>query len=182
MSRIKKQGVYVISGGPGTGKTTTINALRKKGFEILKEAARRVAEEKFPGKSVKEINAKKFQEEIFNYQKRKLENIDVRGRIIFSDRGLGDTLTYYKLRVGEIPKEMVEYAKKFRYSGIFILEPLSFYFQDNLRQEDRKEAEIIHKSIIKTYEELGYKLIFVPVMSVNKRVKFILSKINKEIF
>jgi len=118
---------------------------------------------------------------------------------------LGDTLTYYRLRVGEIPEETLKFAKKFRYSGIFILEPLSFYAKDNLRQEDRKEAEIIHKSIIKTYEELlrqedrkeaeiihksiiktyeelGYKLIFVPVMSVNKRVKFILSKINKEIF
>ncbi len=177
MPEIKKQGIYVISGGPGTGKTTTINALKKAGFKILEEAARKVAEEKFPGKSVKEINAKKFQEEIFNYQKRKLENIDIGEWIIFSDRGLGDTLTYHKLRVGEIPKEMVEYAKKFRYSGIFILEPLSFYFQDNLRQEDEREAKKIHKSIIKTYEELGYKPTFVPAMSVKDRVKFIKEKV-----
>ena len=68
MSWTKKQGVYVISGGPGTGKTTIINSLKTEGFRVLEEAARKVAEEKFPGKSVKEINAKKFQEEIFNYQ------------------------------------------------------------------------------------------------------------------
>jgi len=63
--------IYVISGGPGTGKTTTIKALKKAGFKILKEAARKVAEEKFPGKNIKEINPKTFQEE---YLKNKESN------------------------------------------------------------------------------------------------------------
>jgi len=181
MSWIKKQSVYVISGGPGTGKTTTINALKTEGFRVLEEAARKVAEEKFPGKNIKEINPKLFQEEIFKKQRKQLSKIKNEDGIIFSDRGLGDTLAYYRLRVGEIPKEMLKYTRKFRYSGIFILEPLPFYAKDGLRQEDKEEAELVHKEIIKTYEELGYKPIFVPAMSVDERIRFIKKKIMEKV-
>ena len=171
-------GVYVISGGPGVGKTTIIESLRKRGFKVLEEAARTVAREKFPGKTIKEIDPKKFQNEIFRFQARLLFSHKNK-EIVFSDRGLGDTIAYYKLRVGKVPKEVLDFAMRFRYSGIFILDFLLSYFKDNLRQEDEEEAKKIHGEIINIYRKLGYKPVLVPSMSVEKRVNFILSKINK---
>ena len=58
--------IFVISGGPGVGKTTIIDELEKLKYNTIPEAARIVAEsdERFAGKSVNEINHKKFQEKI----------------------------------------------------------------------------------------------------------------------
>lgn len=174
--------IYVISGGPGTGKTSTINELEKRGYKILKEAAREVSQKdkKFKGKSILEINKKDFQDAIFEFQVKQIGQLKKLNKkeIIFSDRGFGDTLTYYKLDGLQTPKEKFDYAKKFRYEKIFILDFLNFYEQDNLRKESRKGAEKIHAGIIKTYKELEYKIINVPFISVEKRVEFILNKIS----
>ena len=172
--------IYVISGGPATGKTSVINELEKKGYKVLKEAAREVSlkDKRFQGKSTKEINKKEFQEAIFELQMKEIEKLKDNKEVIFSDRGLGDTLAYYVVNKLRVPKYQDIYAKKFRYAGVFILEPLDFYKQDELRQESKTEAEKIHKTIAETYELLGYYAINILFMSVEERVEFIISKIN----
>jgi predicted ATPase len=98
--------------------------------------------------------------------------------IVFTDRGLGDTLAYCRVRKLKVSKEMLDYTKKFKYAGVFVLDFLDNYVRDTLRQESKEEQEKIHEMIIETYKELGYKPIIVPFMSVEERVRFILSKIN----
>ncbi|MDO8516978.1 MAG: ATP-binding protein [Nanoarchaeota archaeon] len=173
--------IYVISGGPGTGKTATINKLRKE-FKILPETARKVAnkDKRFIGKSIKQINMKDFQNAIFLHQKKTIEKLkkykpSTNNSIIFSDRGLGDTIAYYKINNLEIPQEVLEYAKNFRYDEIFILDFLNFYAQDELRQENKEEQKKIHETIIKTYEELGYKPIIIPFSTIKNRTNIIKS-------
>ncbi len=170
--------VYAISGGPSVGKTTIINEFKRQEYKTLREAARQVAEtdKRFIGKSVKETNKQDFQDAIFQFQKKMLENIK-KGEI-FSDRGLGDTIAYYKLYKLKIPQELVDFAKRFRYARVFILDFLNFYKPDSLRQENEEEQKKIHEEIIKAYEELGYEIIKVPFMSVQDRVSFIKAKIS----
>lgn len=206
--------IFVISGGPGVGKTSVINELEKRGFKILKEAAREIIlrDKRFREKSIIEINKKDFQDAILDFQIKQIkeleknkkennrrnnkininsENDDKFGNvlrnndkrkheIVFSDRGLGDTLAYYKLNGLEIPKEKLDKVKKIRYEKIFILDFLDFYEHDDLRKESKEEQKKIHNEIIKMYEKLGHKskIITVPFMSVEKRAEFILSKIN----
>lgn len=172
--------LFIISGGPGTGKTSIINELSKK-FKVLPEAAREVGDNDphFKGKSIKEINPFDFQKAIFDFQKNEFTNIkDKNHKIVFSDRGFGDTLAYYKFHNLKIPKDELDYAKKFRYSEVFILDFLNFYEKDALRQENNREQKKIHKLIVDVYKKLGYNPITVPFMSISERVDFILSKIN----
>ena len=63
--------VYTISGGPGFGKTSVINELRKRGYRVLGEASRKVSntDQRFIGKSILEVNKKDFQNAIFDFQK-----------------------------------------------------------------------------------------------------------------
>jgi predicted ATPase len=170
--------IYVISGGPGTGKTSVINELEKE-FKILKEPAREVGNTdlRFKGKSVKETDLLEFQDAIFEFQKKHLKKLKEKNGIIFSDRGLGDTITYYKMHKLRIPEEAEKYAQKFRYSGIFVLDPLNFYKKDSFRRENKQEQKKIHNLIIKTYNDLGYKIIFVPFMPVEERVNFIKNRL-----
>ena len=172
--------IFVVSGGPGTGKTCTLNELQKD-FRIIPESARAVAESdpRFIGKSIKEINQKDFQEAIFNYERKQFKSVKDE-EIVFSDRGLGDTLAYREIHKLGIPKRMLDFAMKFRYSAIFMLDPLKNYEQDSLRMETKEEADAIHAKITKMYEELGYRIIMVPVLSVKERAKFIRAKINSK--
>ncbi len=166
--------IYFISGGPCTGKTAVINQLQKQGYEIIPEVARQIAAEKFAGKSVKEIDRKLFQDEIFKMQKKLFEGPNSKDGCVFSDRGFGDTLAYYLLNGLITPQNFFEYAEKFNCAKVFILEPLNFYKKDALRQESPEERKRIHKEIIKTYSDLGYDMISVPFMSVEKRAEFVL--------
>lgn len=174
--------IFVISGGPGTGKTAVINELKKQGYKTIPEVARQIAtrDRRFKGKSIKQINQKIFQEVIFNYQSKQLEKLE-KSKFktpVFSDRGIGDTLAYNKFYHINISKQKINLVKKFRYSKIFILDFLEFYEKDKLRKENKKEQEKIHRLIINSYKNLGYKIVFVPFMGIEERVEFILSKIN----
>ncbi len=173
--------LFIISGGPGTGKTSIINEFSKK-FKVFPEAAREVGnnDPRFMGKSVKEINPYDFQRAIFDFQKNEFNKIKEKNhKILFSDRGFGDTLAYYEFHNLKIPKDEFDYARKFRCSKIFILDFLNFYEKDALRQENNKEQKKIHELIIAMYQKLDYKPIIVPFMSILERVNFVLSKINK---
>jgi len=171
--------VYVISGGPSTGKTSVIEELKNQGFTTFKEIARKVTETdgNFVGKSINEINKQEFQDKILEVQMKQVEKLKkVKGKI-FLDRSIGDTLAYYKLNNLKIPKSIYNCFSEFKSQKIFILEPLNFYEQDDLRQENEEGCKRIHETIIKTYKDLDCHILIVPFMSVKKRVEFILENL-----
>ncbi len=169
--------IYVITGGPGVGKTSLISELESRGFRILKEAAREVSKsKKFIGKSVLTINKKEFQEAIFNFQKEQVEKLlknKIKKEIVFLDRGFGDTLVYDRLVKLKISKNKLRYIDKIRYEKVFILDFLDFYEKDNLRKESKKYQKKIHKEIISMYTKMGYNIVIVPSMSIEKRADFV---------
>ncbi len=172
--------IIFISGGPCTGKTSVINELKRQGFTIIPEAAREIAafDKQFSGKSIKNIDKENFQDEIFNFQKNIFDSLVDENGIFFSDRGLGDTIAYYKINNLEVPEYKFDFAKNFANKQVFILEPLNFYNKDSLRQESQEEQKNIQDEIVKTYAELKYNVIMVPFMSVSKRVEFIIGSLG----
>jgi len=175
-----KTNIFVVTGGPCVGKTTIVNELGKIGYNIIPEAARIASGTgEFAGKNVHEVNPLSFQNQILKTQIKLHEDFLLRNNgIAFSDRGFGDSLAYYKLRNLKFPKEYFDYVRKFRYLGIFLLEPLRFYKTDKLRTETREEQIEIHNEIGRAYENLGYDLIRVPLISVRKRVEFIIGTLG----
>ena len=171
--------IFVISGGPGVGKTSVINELRKREFKVLIEAAREVSntDQRFIGKSTLEINKKDFQDAIFDFQKIQLSKL-TRGEVVFTDRGFGDILAYYKLADYNIPHEKFEHAKNFKYDKVFILDFIDFYEKDELRQEHLKDQKKIHIEIVNMYINLDYEIIKVPFRSVEERADFIINLIG----
>src|SRR3989344_9232579 len=125
--------LYVISGGPGTGKTCVVEYLRNQGYKILPETAREVAEsdKRFIGKSINEIyeiDKKGFQDAIFNLQIKQLKKILKlkKEKIVFLDRSMIDTSVYYELNNLKIPEELLKDIYKIRYSRIFILDLIPY--------------------------------------------------------
>lgn len=167
---------YVISGGTCCGKSATIKALKDKGYRCVKEVAREVLARGHNnyGTSIEQIAAN--QEKIYYYQSI-VEEGDKGG---FFDRGTVDNIAYSQHFLGRTPTYVDIEDARGRYDKVFFLDRLP-YDKDGLRvEEDEIEAEVIHNRIRDLYDELGYDIIDVPVMSLEDRVDFILNHIKEE--
>jgi len=156
---------FVISGGPSSGKTSVINELGKE-FKTFNESAREVLKNKDFNKGA--------QYEIFKRQLQQSNEANNFNETVFFDRGIVDSLAYFKYHGFKIPIEILENSKPQNtgYEIIFILDFVP-YVKDDIRKESKEEAEEIHKVIYKVYEELKYKIVKVPFMSVEERIEFI---------
>ncbi len=179
-ARTKMANKYVITGGPCVGKSTLIAALQEKGYQTLPEVARLVIEEQqgTDGKILPWIDRDSFQQAVM---KRQLElEGKVNGKPVFLDRGLADGAGYYLADNLKVPRELNTAINENRYSGVFLLDPLKDYKTDSARVEDSEAASRIHGCIGQAYENAGYKVVRVPAVSVEERVKFILNEIRSK--
>ena len=164
---------YVVTGGPCSGKTSVIEVLETKGYRIIEEAARLVIKN---GNVFPWVDLGKFQDAILKKQLELEKSLE--GDIMFLDRGLIDGVAYYKFANIKMPDELVMVCKENRYDKVFLLDMLVTYESDLERKEDEGTAERIHRLVKESYEEFNYKIIEVPVMDVEERVKFILENLD----
>lgn len=171
---------YVITGGPGVGKTTTILELKKRGHTIVPEAARSVIiqEQQKPNGILPWTNLFAFQQVVTQLQL-ELES-SVGKELAFLDRGFVDNFAYCK--VGNIlaPQELIALKSTHKYDGVFVLDPLPQYNKDDVRKEDAAFAQALHAAIIEVYHEQGYTPVHVPVFSPEERARFILNALLHE--
>ena len=171
---------YIITGAPGTGKTTIINALIKKGYSCAEEISRELIAEQLSigGDILPWKNQIAFENHIANLRKEQYLNCSEKENYFF-DRSSIDCIAYLKANKLEITNEISQITKECIFNKQVFITPLweEIYINDGERIEDIKSALNIENSIIKTYKSLGYNLITVPKLSVKERVNFIISKI-----
>jgi len=170
---------YIVAGAPCSGKTEAIKNLSSLGYDITPEIPRIIIDaEMRNGKTVEEIrrDEAEFQKRILQ-MKIKIENELSPKQITFiDDGGIPACIAYFEI-AGLNPKMVIKEARKRKYKGIFFLERLP-YKKDYARIEDIKTADKLEKLLLKTYQNLGYKVILVPVKPTGERIKFILNKLN----
>lgn len=170
---------YIITGGPSTGKSKTIDHLAFLGYLIRPEVARILIDnEMSKGKTLAEIrsNDEQFEHNILKI-KIEMEEKASKDQMIFWERGMPDSIVYLKPSNNDY-KVALEESKKRKYKGIFILDILPRYEKDYARTEGSKKAKEIHEALHKCYNDLGYKVIRVPVMSIAERAQFIINNLE----
>ena len=170
---------FVLTGGPCTGKTTLLEELGKRGFQIVPEVPRLVMkEEQSKGGSILPwIDLPGFEKIVFERQVEFESKLNDRPEA-FLDRGIPDILSYHKVNSLAPPEELIRSAERNKYDGVFLLDKLPFFENDPERKEDPEMAEKIHQTIRETYGELGYDVIDVPPLSIEERAKFIIEKLS----
>lgn len=168
----------VITGGPGSGKTTLISFLLENGFQCLNEISREVI-----------IEAKKkgidqlfltdpilFSQKLMEGRLKQFKDTNhFEKSYVFYDRGLPDITAYMDFTNVSYPINFTETCNNNRYDTVFLLPPWKeIYKQDNERYESFEEAEKIHHCLLKGYEKYGYEVIEIPFGTLENRMQFII--------
>lgn len=179
---MKKKHPYVIlTGGPGGGKTTLIEALQRQGYPCVGEVGRAVIQEQVEsgGDALPWADKEKFKQKMFEAQLKAYQTSHDE-KVVFFDRGLLDTLAYAKLEGLEITDEMVRLGQETRFhSMVFITPPWKEIYQnDEERKQDFEEAIRTYEHMVAIYQEYDYTVVDFPKDTVEKRISFMLEKLG----
>lgn len=175
----------VISGGPGTGKTSLIETLQNQGYDCSPEIIRLLTDElkKNTHPQDQQTNPLVFSEDPLQFNTLLLEGRSAQfhdaGRttspLHFFDRSVIDVLAYMDYFDQQYPESFVAAANDLRYDQVFLLPPWKdIYVQDNERMESFEEAVKIHESLVASYREYNYSPFLVPFGTLEERMDFVL--------
>jgi predicted ATPase len=168
----------VITGAPGSGKTTLIAALHKRGANIVPDVAREVfvsLVEKGLSKRQARHNYLNLQQAILKRMLALAEPIDA-SAVAFFDYAIPDNLAFLKLRGLPWPQDFIAQACRYRYRHAFLLQgPASPADRDSdpVRIETMAERASLHKLIRGIYHALSIPITELPVSTVDRRVRAI---------
>lgn len=172
----------VITGGPGSGKTTLIDALAARGFPTCPEAGRAIIRDQvaISGPALPWADRALFAELMLSWELRSHGAAhEMAGKVLF-DRGVPDVLGYLRLCDLPVPAHIEAAAQRFRYRRqVFIAPPWPEIFgQDAERKQDFTEAERTFHAVAEAYRAHGYELCELPRASVAERVAFVLGRME----
>jgi predicted ATPase len=176
---VKKR--IVITGGPGTGKSSIIKNLEREGYECFHEISREIT-----AAAQREGVAQLFLAQPLLFSQKLLEArisqyhaaTAIPGNIVFIDRGIPDVVAYMEYFGTSYPPEFIEACSSYKYDKVFLLPPWQeIYLTDNERYESFDQAVKIYEQLKLSYLSNGYSTIEVPKDSVGRRSEFILKNL-----
>jgi len=177
-----KKELIVITGGPGTGKTTIIDALIEQGYACFPEISREVTlEAKKQG--IEQLFLEKpllFSELLLEGRKKQHQlALKDESEIVFLDRGIPDILAYMHYIGDSYPSFFDHACREYLYEKVFVLPPWEdIYVSDEARYENFEQAKLIYGHLKETYQNYGYNLIEVPRGTVEERIQYILNQLS----
>lgn len=171
----------VITGGPGSGKSTLIDALAASGLRQMPEAGRAIIQDQVAigGSALPWADRSAFAELMLGWELRSWREAGSHQGITMFDRGVPDVVGYLTLSGLTVPPHIRKAAGLYRYSRrVFIAPPWPAIFgQDAERKQTWEEAEATCHAMVDVYSALGYELVTLPLVSVEDRVRFVLNTI-----
>ena len=169
--------LHVITGGPGSGKTSLIAALAVEGFRHMPEAGRAIIRDQVDigGAALPWADREAFASLMLAWDMRSYREASVAARPVIFDRGIPDVIGYLRLCDLPVPPATLRAAEQRRYATkVFIAPPWPAIFQqDAERKQTLDEAEATFRAMSQTYTDLGYELAPLPLAPIVERVRFV---------
>lgn len=180
MINIHNPNLFVITGGPGVGKTTLLRELERRGFGCVPEVARAIIRRQLasggdalPWADTARYTEFMLQGSIAAYNANKAAT----GPTVF-DRGIPDVLCYARLICLDATAHIEAACEKYRYNQtVFIAPPWrEIYSTDDERKQTWNEAVRTHEVMVEVYRGCGYQLVELPRVSAEERAEFVISR------
>jgi len=173
----------VVTGGPGSGKTSIIKQLADAMFKIVPEASRQLIQ--IESKKQEGIlpwqNLEGFASLCMEWMVHDFNKQIIKDEYLFYDRGLPDIIAYLNLQqIKPLTglEDAISQNRYFRY--VYWCPPWSeIYVNDPERPQTYEEAKALGLEIKQTYQKYLYEVVEVPKVSVQLRVKFILENLKE---
>lgn len=168
----------VLSGGPGCGKSSLLEALAGQGVVTVPETARAILQS-LGGMTMRAERPQDFAQAMAKAEEEALcAAANVMGPVLF-DRGLPDTVGFLWLQGLDVPPSINAACRNHRYSGpIFWAEPWrAIYTQDDERTQSWEQALASADAVRRAWLYYGYTLTPLPQASIADRASFVLSRL-----
>jgi predicted ATPase len=157
---------HVLTGGPGSGKSTLIAALAAQGFAHMPEAGRAIIQDQVAigGSALPWSDPRAFAEQMLCWDLRSHREARSRSGPVFFDRGVPDVVGYLRLSSVPVPVHLQRAAESVRYADKVFVAPFwpHIFAQDAERKQEAPEAEATCRIMTETYAQLGYTMIALP--------------------
>ena len=170
---------YIITGAPGTGKSSVLNELIKHEYTCFPEVSREIIKEQqeIGGDLFPWMNLKGFAKEC--YHKMFADCKSAQKGINFFDRGIPDNIAYLKRRNLKVDDFYFENLKCYEQEIFFFPVWPEIFKNDPQRPESIDEAYLLEKYLIDTYMSLGFKIYKMSLVNIDQRIIEIEKNIKK---
>lgn len=169
--------MFVVTGGPGSGKTSLIEALTRRGLRCMPEAGRAIIQDqvRIGGTALPWADRSAFAELMLGWELRSYHEASSIAGTVMMDRGIPDVMGYLMLCGLPVPSHVEAAAKLHRYNqGVFVAPYWEEIFtRDTERKQDREEAEATARVMVQTYSQLGYNIVELPRVGIEARANFV---------
>ena len=177
--------LHVITGGPGAGKTTLIDALAAAGVATSAEVGRAIIREQvaaggdaLPWADEQAFAALMLPREVAA-QAEALAHVSTGGGPVVLDRGVPDVIGFLRVSGLAVPAAFDAAARATRYNPRVFLAPFwaEIYAHDPERRQPAALAQATEAVMRETYATFGYTLVELPRATVAERVAFVLARL-----
>ena len=173
--------LHVVTGAPGTGKSTLIAALAAAGVATREEVGRRILRDQLSigGTALPWADAGAFGALMLDADIAAHGDALAIGRPVVFDRGLPDIPAFFEVSGLAVPRESDAAARDLRYNMRVFLAPFwpEIFVRDAERPLPFSHYAASEAVIADTYRRHGYTLTELPRVSVAERVRFVTERL-----
>jgi len=178
---MKKDNFYILTGGPGGGKTSLLEFLAAKGYHYIPETARQIIKDRLSKNLSPRPEPNIFAQEIFRRDWENFISNSNNSSLLFFDRSFLDSacmifdtdINFYN----QIKRDKLRH----RYNNsVFITPPWKEIYQnDDERDQSFEDAIKVYDRIEQWYRSRGYDVIVLPKDTIENRADFLLDQISR---